>query len=169
MDHGPQALAGFPTGRQVLARVPFDVIDPAENAGKSVLALRGAARPGYPAEILGLALGVQARALHFLHTCAWGWPESALAATYVIHYADGSEQRIPLRVGVEIADWYVDPVALPQAQVAWRGHSADKPGPIGVYAMRWVNPYPEKTMASLDFLSAQGEPVPVLIALTAEK
>jgi hypothetical protein len=169
MGHGPQALAGFPTGRQILARVPFDLIDPVANAGKSVLALRGAARPDYPAEVLGLSLGVQARALHFLHTCAWGRPEAALAATYVIHYADGSEQHVPLRVGVEIADWYVAPVALPAAQVAWRGYITDKPGPIGVYAMRWVNPYPEKTIASLDFLSAQGEPVPVLMALTAEK
>lgn len=169
MGHGPEALASFPLGEQTLARVPFRIINPADNGGKAVIALRGATRANYPAEVADIRVDRRARALHFLHTCAWGRPDGIEAATYVIHYEDGAEQQVPVRVGVEIADWYLDPTLLPYAQVAWKGHIQDKPGPIGVYAMRWVNPYPEKVISSIDFVSMQEDPVPVLIALSAEK
>jgi hypothetical protein len=169
MDHGPKALAGFPTGSQALARAWFSIIDPAQNGGKSLVALRGTTRPGYPAEVKGIPVNAKGRALYFLHACAWGRPDGGDAATYVVHYADGTEQRIPIRVGVEIADWYVDPRPLPAAQVAWTGHSDDKPGPIGAYAMRWVNPWPDKVIASIDLLSAQKDPVVAVFAVSVEK
>jgi hypothetical protein len=169
MDHGPQALAGFPTGGQVLARAWFSIIDPAQNGGKSVVALRGTTRPGYPAEVRGIPVNARGRALHFLHTCAWGRPDGGEAATYVVHYDDGTEERIPVRVGVEIADWYVDPRPLPAAQVAWTGHIDDKPGPIGVYAMRWVNPYPDKAIASIDLLSDEADPVVAVFGISVER
>ncbi|MBM3475702.1 MAG: hypothetical protein FJX75_20750 [Armatimonadetes bacterium] len=168
MDHGPKALAGFPTGGQPLARAWFNIIDPAQNGGKSVIVLRGTTRPSYPAEMKGIPVNAQARALHFLHTCAWGRPDGGDAATYVVYYADGTEQRIPIRVGVEIADWYVDPHPQPAAQVAWTGHIDDKPGPIGAYAMRWVNPWPDKTITSIDLLSAQKDPVVVVFGVSVE-
>jgi hypothetical protein len=168
MDHGPKAMAGFPVGGQALGRAWFAVPNPAQNGGKSVIALRGASRPGYPAEVKGIGVNAPARALHFLHACAWA-RAGVEAAIYVVHYADGSEQRIPVRVGREVADWYVDPRPLPAAQVAWTGHIDDKPGPIGVYAMRWVNPYPEKPVAAIDLLSAGNEPVSVVFAISVEK
>ena len=169
MDHGPNALAGLPLGDHTLARARFRIIDPAANRGKSVIALRGTTRAGYPAEVTGIPVNARARALHFLHTCAWGRPDGGEAATYLVHYEDGMEQRIPVRVGVEIADWYVDPAQLPSARVAWRGHIADKPGPIGAYAMRWANPYPDKAISSIDLVSAQKDPVTVIIAISVEK
>ena len=58
---------------------------------------------------------------------------------------------------------------LPSAQVAWVGQAKDKPGPIGLYAMRWTNPYPDREIASVDFVSAQKDPVPVLVALSVER
>ena len=51
------------------------------------------------------------------------------AATYVVRYKDGMEQRVPVRVGLGILDWYVAPRPLPGVQVAWTGHSDDRPGP----------------------------------------
>ncbi len=169
MDHGPKALAGFPTGDQTMARARFRIVNPAENGGKSVIALRGAARPGYPAGVKGIPVDAPFRALHFLHTCAWGQPDGADAATYIVHYADGTEQRLPIRIGVEVADWYVDPHALPSAEVAWSGNLADKPGPIGAYAFRWVNPYPDRPISSIDLLSANGNPVVAVMAISGEK
>ena len=149
MDHGPGALAQFPVGRQALAGALFNIIGPNDNRGKSLIALRGATRPGYPAAVSGIRVGIRARAIHFLHTCAWGRPDGSEAAAYVVHYEDGAAHRVPLRIGVEIADWYADPVPLPSARVAWKGHITDKPGPIGVHAMRWVNPYPEKVISTV--------------------
>ncbi len=168
MGH-PGAMKSFPTGRQVLGGVPFTILTPAQNGGRSLIALRGKERPAYPAAAEGIRVGLKARALWFLHTCAWGGVEGTELAAYVIHYQDGTAQRLPLRTGVELADWYAEPGDLPYAQVAWRGPGTDKQGDIGVYVMRWVNPHPEKTIATLDFVSAQREPVPVLIAVSAEK
>lgn len=164
MGHGPDALAGFPVGRQVLGGAVFEIA----TGEKAVIALRGREKPNYPDRVTGITIGAKARALHFLHTCAWGGAGGE-AATYVIHYEDGTTVRVPLHVGVELADWYVEPRPLPAARVAWRGYIADKPGPIGVHAMRWVNPYPGKVITAMDFVSACGEPVPVLIAISVEK
>jgi hypothetical protein len=168
MDHGA-VMTQFPTGKQMLGGVPYRIVAPGENGGRSVIGLRGAARPEYPVEVKGIKVGVHARALHFLHTAAWAGPDGAEAAAYIIHYEDGGAQRIPLRVGVEIADWYVEPAALPFAEVAWRGIATDKTGAIGAYAMRWANPYPDKVIATVDCVSADGATVPVLMALTAER
>ncbi len=168
MGHG-SVMAQFPTGKGFLAGIPFRILTADENDERQVIALRGSARPDYPGEVKGIKLGLRARALHFLQTSAWTGPDGAEAAAYVIHYDDGTTQRIPLRVGVEIADWYVDPAPLPYAEVAWRGTASDKPGPIGVLDLRWANPYPEKTLATLDCVSASGQTVTVLMALTAER
>lgn len=164
MGHGPDALSGFPIGRQMLGGAVFEIA----SGEKAVIALRGKERPGYPERVTGIAIGAKARALHFLHTCAWGGAGGE-AAAYIVHYEDGTAVRVPLHVGVELADWYVEPKPLPAARVAWRGYIADKPGAIGVYAMRWVNPYPEKTIATVDFVSACREPVPVLMGVSVEK
>ncbi|MCX7599194.1 MAG: hypothetical protein N2512_10055, partial [Armatimonadetes bacterium] len=164
MGHGPDALAGFPTGRQMLGGAVFEI----PSSEKAVIALRGKERPNYPERVTGITIGAKARALHFLHTCAWGYGGGE-AAAYIIHYEDGTSVRVPLHVGVELADWYVEPKPLPGARVAWRGYIADKPGPIGVHVMRWVNPYPEKLITAMDFVSACKDPVPVLMAVTIEK
>jgi hypothetical protein len=169
MGHPPDTLAQFPLGAQTLAGAVFRIINPAGNGGKSVIALRGTARASYPAAVTGITVGLRARALYFLHTCAWGSEEGTEVGAYIVHYADGTSARIPLRIGVQLADWYVDPMELPFAQVAWTGNAKDKPGSIGVYAMRWPNAYPDREIASLDFVSACGDSVPVLVAVSAER
>ena len=168
MGHPADILAAFPRGVQTMAGAVFRIVNPADNGGKSVIALRGTAKPTYPNAATSIPVGLRARALHFLHTCAWGSKDGADVGAYVVHYADGTSARIPLRIGAQLADWYVDPVELPFAQVAWTGNAKDKPGPIGFYAMRWVNARPDLEIASLDFVSAGGDPVPVLIAVSAE-
>jgi hypothetical protein len=169
MDHGPTALQGLPAGDTVLAGVPFHLVKPEENAGRAVVALRGKTRPAYPTQATGIALECRVRALHFLHACGWGMKEGTAAVQYVVRYADGAERTIPIRVGLEIGDWYADPQPLPYAEVAWRGHSPDKPGAIGIYRYRWVNPEPARPISSMAVVSAVGEPVPVLFAVTVEK
>ncbi|MBI2301756.1 MAG: hypothetical protein HYU66_22870 [Armatimonadetes bacterium] len=116
----------------------------------------------------GIAVNGRARALHFLHTCAWAGAEGTPAARYEVHYADGTRQVIPVRVGLEVADWYVDPHPLPLAEVAWRGHVDDKPGEIGLHMLRWANPWPDKPITDVSVVSAGGAPVAVLMALTVE-
>jgi hypothetical protein len=169
MDHGPGALAGLPVGRRTYRGVPFYVADPAANGGRSVVALRGNARPAYPAQVAGIPVNSRARALHLLHACAWGSGEGKEAARLVVHYADGTQRAAPLRAGIEVADWYSDPRPLPMADVAWRGQIKDKAGPIGLTMMRWANPRPETPIRSVDLVSAGGDPVYVLFALTVEK
>lgn len=176
MGHGEGAIAEFTPGLKALGRVPFQVIDAAANGGKSCIVLAGKAKPYFPKEVKGIRVGKRAGSLYFLHTCAWG-KEGLPAGRYVVHYRDGKAMEIPLRVDMEIRDWYTEPASTGFADLAWAGNyqgvNPDHMPPellrkrrIGVYSFEWTNPYPEQEIESIDFISAADAPIPVLIGVT---
>ena len=173
MAHGEEALKELPFGLRVMAGIPFEIIDPAKNFGKSCIALKGTHRPHFPVSATGIKINRKASKLYFLHTCAWGYREGELAAYYIVHYEDGQQVKIPLRINIELRDWYAEPVDCALAEVAWKGmHKCDleaAPKLVGIYAMEWVNPYPDKIITSIDFISAENTPVPVLIAISGKR
>ena len=92
---------------------------------------------------------------------------------YLIHYANGRSEEIPIRFNEDTSDWWESPELprdLPNAVVAWRGanpysrlHLNRK---IRLFKRTWNNPAPEVEITKLDFVADQGEPF--LIAITAE-
>ena len=155
----------------------FDVIDPAENGGKSCIVLAGTERRYFPRAAEKIAVNRKFSRLFFLHTAAWGGqPE---AGWYRIRYVDGKTVDIPLVGGKNIGDWW-NPGRLPMAQV---GVSCKNPAGynVGAYIMEWENPRPETEIASFDFLSPlfregteinwrpDTTAVPILIAVTGER
>ena len=163
-DQGNNDFRMMPLGKQEMANVPFNIIDPAKNNDRSCLVLRGSQRQRFPVEIKGIAINEKLARLYFLHTCAWSFGKEA--ARYRINYEDGSKTEYVVVEGRNIGDWW-DCSNLPEAVLGLaRTNRFDKQ--VGAFVAAWENPHPEKKIASVDFV-ATGDAVPVLIAMTGEK
>lgn len=163
-DQGSNDFRMMPLGSQVLAGVPFEIIDPRENNDRSCLVLKGKERSYFPEEIEGVCVDGHYNRLFFLHTLAWS--NRGAVGEYIIRYADGTVEKIILNDGVNINDWW-NPTELPEAKLA-----LIKENPITqkvcLWALEWENPKPGVKIAAIDFVS-YGEAVPILVAVSGEK
>jgi len=160
------SLSTLPTGLAELDGVRFDV------RGLVQLASTGlrAEVTGYPVAVTNIAVGQECRALHFLGACGYagGTEQGSQAGRYRIRYADGTMAEVPIRIGPETADWWLES-RTPAAgvRVAWSGQtSAGRP--VRLFRQTWANPRPDQPVVSLDFVSARRAPAPFLVAVTAE-
>ncbi len=162
-DQGDNDFRNMPVGRQIFAGVPFVIIDPLDNSGKSCVVLGNRARSYLPTKADGIKVNGHFRRLFFLHTMAWAAPK---AGEYRIRYEDGSIETIVMENGKNIADWW-SPGDLPQAKL---GLTLENPlsQAVGMWVMPWDNPHPEQKIESVDFES-YGQAVPILAAISGEK
>jgi hypothetical protein len=163
---GKLLFTGLPVGDQTVADIPFHVIDPRKNDGRSFVVLhspRAPAKIAWPKEV---KLPVDARGKRlFLLGNVHGWdygdpgagPWGAVAQ-YDICYADGQTQTIPLITGRTIDDWVVAPEA--EEVSAWKGD----PWHLNVLAVE-LRDTPVREIVFRDL----GTPAaPVLVAATLE-
>ena len=151
-----------------LRGVTYRLVNPKTNGGRAVLVFRGTGHdPAALAEVRGIPAGhTRAQRIWFLHAKNWGGdaPPGTTVARYEIVYDDGTRAVAPVRAGFEVSDWW-NPQPLPNAQVAWTGRN-EKTSPIGLYAMAWDNPHPEKPIASVDVIGALSNMQLMLLAIT---
>ena len=91
----------------------------------------------------------------------------------MVHYADGSSERVPIVYGRSLVNWWSFRKEEPsEARVAWTGSNdtTDRnPGlKIRLFAITWTNPHPEKVIATIDVLSSGKECDPFLVAATLD-
>ncbi|MEW6742515.1 MAG: hypothetical protein AB1486_07135 [Planctomycetota bacterium] len=116
---GKYVFKGLTTGTTTVAGVRFSIIDPKQNGGRAFVVLHSPLAPSdrkWPAQV---EIPVQAggRRLFFLGN-VHGWAAQdagegpwGAVAEYVIHYADGEEQTVPLITGRTADDWAMPPDA----------------------------------------------------------
>jgi len=139
-DQGENSVPGMPTGRRVLEGIPFDI---AATAGQQVIVLRGQSREAFPTRA-EVKVDKRGKALYFLHAAAWA---SGRVGSYTVVYADGQQQTIELRGGVEVFDWWSpgrSKVAIP----GWLGKNPVHT-PIGLTLFAWQNPRPAVAIAKI--------------------
>ena len=139
-------------GRTVLNGIPFEIADPAKCRGKNIVSVSH--------RNLGFALpnsieipmnGIKAGGLYFLHAAAWA---NASPGSYVVRYADGSTETIPLRNFDNIFNWWTIGTSSASA-IGWIPDPAgDSRKGLGLYP--WRNPHPEKPIASITMKMADG-------------
>ncbi|MFH1743612.1 MAG: hypothetical protein ABIH23_31800 [bacterium] len=116
-NSGKLLFTGLPVGVQPVARVPFRIIDPAKNEGHGFVVLHS---PNAPQEIawpsrIEIPVKQKGKRLYFLgNVHGWcsgdpGTGEWGAVAEYVIQYADGEKEIIPLITGRTIDDWTAPP------------------------------------------------------------
>ena len=168
--HWRELIGAMPHGLQLLAGTPFDV------RGVIVLAGKPPAQTSFPPRVNGIPVGQKCQRLHFLQATAQGGglAEESAVGTYVVHFADGQKREIPIRYGDDVADWLVAasaPLEIKGSVVAWTGTCAAAQGQGGflrLFKTTLENPLPAVEIRSIDFVSANTEAMPVLMAITAE-
>ncbi|MCK6490524.1 MAG: glycoside hydrolase family 2 [Planctomycetes bacterium] len=165
-DQGSNDFRLMPLGAQLLHGVPMTIIDPEANGGRSCIVLGGAGRPAFPRAAEGIPVGFAAARLFFLHTAAWVGGHGSVLMSYRVRYADGQQLDIPVRAGIEIADWW-NPAELAGARLGL-SRTNDQLRDVGVFLMAWENPRPEAVISAVDVLSP-GVAVPITVAITAER
>jgi len=164
-DQGDNDIRHIPTGELVWQGVPLRIIDPTTNNGKSCVMLRGKGREDLPDAVKGIRINGKAKALYFTHTAAWFYDRGVF---YVIHYEDGTVEKIELVGNVNLADWW-HPRDLPGAALGWKDGHPISGGEVGVWMMRWQNPHPNKKITTIDFAwLRKGRGIVALFAITAE-
>ncbi|MEM7384279.1 MAG: hypothetical protein AAF514_04980, partial [Verrucomicrobiota bacterium] len=172
---GPAGLGQLPTGSVNLPDAGFDI------RGIIQLSSHGLKKetPGsYPDTYDAIPLNRSGKTLHFLHACTlsrgvdWGTE----VGHYKVRYDSGEEIRIPLRLGIEVADWQFTEEAATRLQskestnernsgvnpIAW--HSPDST--TSLYHLAWANPRPDDRLHSITFHSGPTRAAPLLVALT---
>jgi beta-galactosidase len=164
-DQGDNDFRTMPLGRQTLRGIPFEIVDPATNGGKSCLVVKDNPKGDFKSSIEGVAIGRKFSRLFFLHGEAF--VSSGKTLKYTLHYEDGSSVEIPTAENVSIADWW-SAGDLSGARLGInRKNKVDRD--VGLLIMDWENPHPEKTIASLDLTAPEGkDAISMLVALTGE-
>jgi hypothetical protein len=161
-DQGENSLRGVPDGIQTFLGVPFDIIRWDMNGDKSCIVLGSLNSKGTPTEIKDIPVDEKMKSLYFLQACGWATAGKE-AFRYEVHYQDGTSETLPMIVGQQVDDWWLNK-NIKAARIAWK-NSENK----GFYAYQWGNPHPEKRLRSIDIVSSQGQPVPIIIAISGEK
>ena len=173
-------LSALPLGRQTFRSVPYEIRDFTTSPLESGVTLaHDRLKSNAQKEKVTIEIGRQADALFFLHTFhqrrTWRpgrrEPEPPVVFEYVVHYASGGQQVVPIRLQRGVENFVQEqPEPLPNAAVAWQTSSADEKK-VAVYQYQWNNPRPDQTIQSVvlrysdEHGSAYG--APVLLGLTA--
>jgi hypothetical protein len=158
-------------GTVSLGRTQFDLANRDGNTAV-IIGTRGTTNTSLPSAVQGISIGVDATSLIFLHASAkpafnrepyrliWDFPDSAdLLGWYEIVYEDGFVETIPIRYGVNIAEWSwakrtsergycygADPVPV----------GASEPDQITFFAFEWPNPRLGKVIRELRINGTSG-------------
>ncbi len=165
---GKFLFTGLRVGEQTVGGVPFQVIDPAKNGGKGLVVLHSPQAPKdikWPTQV-EIPVKAQGKRLFVLgNVTGWspddeGAGEWGAVAEYVIHYADGQTQAVPLISGRTADDWVLTPVAT-EAHCGLRG----EPWHLNVLGVA-LRPVAVEKLVFRDL----GTPAaPLLAAITMEK
>jgi beta-galactosidase len=128
----------------------------------------------YPVKVPGIKINQKASVIHFLHASAWPEENDKEVGQYVVHYKDGTSETIPLKYLDVLRDWWFAPGdEMPvNASRAWTGLNdiTEKRGlQIALYDYKWKNPFRDKTIASIDYISTLTNAAPFLIAISLVK
>ncbi len=166
-DQGKNDFRMIPLGRQIFQKVPYDIIDPAQNFGKSCIVVSSEGRGSITPAVKNIKIGSSLSRLFFLHTEAYVPAAQQQVLSYRIHYEDGSSLDVAIKDACAIGDWW-RPENLPDARLAYSAENL-MGREVGVFAYEWSNPRSEVLIKSLDVIAAKGPAVCLLLAVTGEK
>ncbi|MDR0932250.1 MAG: hypothetical protein LBM70_04420 [Victivallales bacterium] len=158
-DQGPENdFAVMPIGKQLFANVNFDVINPDSNHGKSVLAFRNAARPGFLKEAVIPGYEKRGSWLYLLHAAAWCNLKDV--GTVEVAYVDGTKQKFEVKDRRDVGNWW-EPRGASNAAVVFRKQNAS--AMIGLYMSRF--PLERKNIKTVRLVSSE-ESVWLVVAVS---
>jgi len=134
-----------PIGKQTYFDVPFNITDPAMNERKGCIGLSG--ENGYKLNTL-IPINKKVASIYFLHTlCSKLGNKSTTAGTIVFNYSDNT-RSVDVVDFRKIGNWWY-PSDLDLAKRAFKIDNV-KSTMIGAYIYGLDNPFPEKTIKTIE-------------------
>jgi hypothetical protein len=172
-DRNPRNnLARLPAGRRTFDGVRFNVAGIIQLADGNDVAQTN--NP-YPESVEGIPVNRTCRQLHLLHGTVQGLGDPRVVAFLVLHYEDGTTNKLAIVYGQHVYDWWFKgSTDLPLAggtKVAWVGQNPEAASGgyrIRVFKSSFDNPKPDMQIKTIDYVSALTPSGPFLLALTVE-
>lgn len=149
-------------GTQVWNGVKFDV--------RAKVQLRWQDKQG----VKGIPVGQKCSELYFLHGVQWGMSPN-IVSKFVIHLAGTNVETIPMEYGRDVASEYLGVKTrsgvMPTDMFVWqeRIFTNAPPQPFRAFFIsRWINPFPDQTVETIDFAPGQPGISPFLVAITVK-
>jgi thiol-disulfide isomerase/thioredoxin len=117
-----------------------------------------------PVAARGISVGAKFEELHLCHHARWTDVPGNTIGLVRLNYADGSRHEYPIVFGEHVRDWFFLPsyedetLGDPEAKVIWRDPDEDNNHLRGfrrLWKTRFLNPHPERTVATMDFESTR--------------
>lgn len=171
-------LKRLPKGIRLFENVKFDIRGVVQLGGINMYKesdyTEEEQKKHYPEEVNGIKVNQKASILYFLHASAWGVENNKEVGQYIIQYEDGTSNIISLRYMDALRDWwFTREDEMPKnATQAWTGLNdlTEKRGAqIALFNYTWVNPFSDKTIRSIDYISTMTEAAPFLIAISVSE
>lgn len=153
-DEGPlNDMRSVEPGMKTYYGLPFDVIDPAKNNGKSVITMKGMTTPNLPGRVEIDLKNLKCRALYFLHA---GQACENLAS-YEITYTSGEKVSLPLIPGKNIDNWWLEYQKGEESKLvaflSLAKNTVDgKPAYRYLRVWEWQNPKPQETIKTVSIV-----------------
>ncbi len=160
-------MASLPTGRQVLEKIPFDIIEPEKNDGRSCIRI-AKEKEGW-ADTVNIPVGSKAESLYLLHACSGS---GKVIGTLTWNYTGGSNEiSYVMRDEHVLTFWNPDGSdfkakrEIPKTVLAWTG-SNESIWRIGLTAAGFNNPHPDRKIESITLTAGYGKPQWFVVSAT---
>jgi hypothetical protein len=130
----------------------------------------------YPNEVTGISVNSKAEKIYFLMGSVFStnMEKGAAAAIFRINYDDDKTLDFPIIAKQDIFDWWTPQRSpglmekeLQPENIGWIGVDYKGNG-RGLVKPIWINPYPEKEIATIDFISGLIRCAPFVVGITIE-
>ena len=125
----------------------------------------------YPRSVDSIAIAQKIGKLHLLNGTLLPDDRESVVASVLVHFADGSEEKFPLRYWHETLNYMVGTDAPPpEVRSGWRGPGPFRPGMFKeLFIATWENPRPEIEVTSIDIRAESSESALFIAAITIER
>src|SRR5262249_35105717 len=112
--------------------------------------------------------------IHCLQATLFESRSDVQVGTYVLRYADGQTEELPLVYGKDSRDWWTvsgESKETPNASVVWSDSTpiaAENGQTIRLWKRTYETKRPDVEITHLDFVSAMAFPAPFVVAITVE-
>ncbi len=130
----------------------------------------------YPNKVTGISIDSKAEKIYFLMGSVFSsnMEKGDTAAIFRINYNDGTTLDFPIIAKEDIFDWWTPQRSpglmkkeLQPENIGWIGVDYKGNG-RGLVKPIWVNPHPEKSIATIDFISGLIQCAPFVVGITIE-
>src|SRR5205823_1025171 len=129
-----------------------------------------------PRSVTNVPINLKFSQLHCFMGTGWSENEGTQIGAFVLHYASGQKEELPIRYAIHVRDCVAQPKPgelddnqLERAEVVWIGQNLNAQrhsGHLRLYKATWDNPRPHIEVRSIDFVSSMTHCAPFLIAMT---